>query len=93
VADSKQARPSKVVGPDGLEWAADEDTRLDELALAAFGRGAGKEFLRYLRSITIELVAGPDITDAHLRHREGMRSLVAVIETRVNRGHKRRAKQ
>jgi len=93
VADSKQARPSKVVGPDGLQWSASEDERLDELALAAFGSGAGQEFLRYLRSITIELVAGPDITDAHLRHREGMRSLVAVIETRVARGHKRRDKQ
>lgn len=89
----KQPRASKVVGPDGLEWTAEEDARLDELALAAFGRGSGKEFLRYLRSITIELVAGPDITDAHLRHREGMRSLVAVIETRVARGHKRRAQQ
>lgn len=89
----KQPRQGKTVGPDGLEWTEDENARLDELALAAFGRGSGKEFLRYLRSITIELVAGPEITDAHLRHREGMRSLVAVIETRVARGHKRRAKQ
>jgi hypothetical protein len=92
VAD-KQPRASKVRGPDGLEWTEDEDARLDDLALAALGRGSGKEFLRYLRSITIELVAGPEITDAHLRHREGMRSLVAIMETRVARGHKRRARQ
>jgi hypothetical protein len=93
VADRQQSRSAKVIGPEGLEWTTEEDARLDELALATFGRGSGKEFLRYLRSITIELVAGPDITDAHLRHREGMRSLVAIIETRVNRGHKRRARQ
>jgi hypothetical protein len=92
VAADKQ-RQSKTVGPDGLEWTEEENARLDDLAVTVFGRGGGKDFLRYLRSITIELVAGPEISDHHLRHREGMRSLVAIIETRVMQGHKRRDKQ
>lgn len=77
---------SLVLGPDGLKLTAAEHDRLNSLMLGVFGRGAGREILQYLRSITIEMVAGPNITDAELRHREGMRHLVAIIETRMKQG-------
>lgn len=84
---------SKKLGPDGIHWNPEQDDHLNDLAAATFSRGAGKEFLRYLRSITIEMVAGPEISDSHLRHREGMRSLVGIIESRMVAGQKRRAKK
>lgn len=85
-------KPSRVLGPDGLQRSKAKEDELNDLAVAVFGRGAGKEFLSYLRAITIEMVAGPEISDTHLRHREGMRSLVAIIETRLAAGQERRRK-
>lgn len=85
-------RPQRLLGPDGLQYTPKQNETLDELALAAFGRGAGKQFLAYLRSITIEMVGGPEITDAQLRHREGARYLVGIIEARVKAGEERRRK-
>ena len=89
--DKKQ--PQRAVGPDGFTWSPKKNAELDDLAVAAFARGAGKEFLRYLRSITIEAVGGPEITDAQLRHREGARYLVGIIEARLKAGMERRKNQ
>lgn len=76
----------KVVGPDGIARSPTEEAQLNDLALAAFGQGAGKDMLAYLRAITIEMVGGPAITDAELRHREGARYLVGIIEARMRKG-------
>jgi hypothetical protein len=76
----------KVWGPDGLQLSVAEDQRLNALVLATFGKGGGREVLHWLRSVTIEMVGGPEISDAQLRHREGARYLVAVIENRLKQG-------
>ena len=76
----------RALGPDGLARSPAEEQRLNDLMLAVFSGAAGQEALAYLRSITIEMVAGAEITDAQLRHREGMRYLVAIIETRMRKG-------
>lgn len=91
MSQDKERRPLSV-GPDGLRQTKEQSERLDALAAATFGRGAGKDMLKYLRSITIEMVAGPEITDAQLRHREGARYLVGIIEARM-RAHQERKKQ
>jgi len=44
-----------------------------------------------LRSITIESVQGPNASDAELRHLEGQRYLVGVVERRIS--HAQRIKQ
>lgn len=82
MANQQQPR----LGPDGNIYSRDDDDRLNKLFASVFGRGAGKEVLAHLRSITIEMVAGPNITDAELRHREGARHLVGIIEARVRKG-------
>ena len=51
-----------------------------------FGSDAGKVFLNYLRSITIETVAGPEVTSEQLRHIEGQRYIVGLIQRRTNKG-------
>ena len=51
----------------------------------------GKEVLQYMRSITIDAVSGPNISDIELRHLEGQRYLVALLVKRIN--HAMRLKQ
>jgi hypothetical protein len=76
------------VGLDGYERSAEEEARLNVAAATLFGTAAGKEFMDYLRSISIERVSGPNIDDGHLRHLEGMRFIVAIISQRIAKGHK-----
>lgn len=89
MAYPQKDRPQSKVGPDGLILSAARSDELDLLAATTFGSGAGREFLKYLRSITIEMVGGPEITDAQLRHREGARYLVGIIEARMRAGTER----
>ena len=42
--------------------------------------------LKYLRSVTIEAVHGSAVTDEVLRHAEGSRYVVGVIERRIKEG-------
>jgi hypothetical protein len=42
------------------------------------------EVLKHLRRITIETAGGPLITNDELRHREGQRFLVYLIQARIN---------
>jgi len=44
--------------------------------------------MQYLRSITIESVSGANISDAELRHLEGQRYLVGLIERRFKQAEK-----
>ena len=53
-----------------------------------FESPTGKEVLRYLRSITIEMVNGPNVTTEELRHLEGQRYIVGLIERRIEHGHR-----
>jgi len=46
----------------------------------------------YLKSITINAVAGPEQSDSALRHLEGSRFLVGLIDTRIKLGVKQIAK-
>jgi len=42
--------------------------------------------LQSLKSITIEAIAGGEITDRALRHLEGQRYLYGLIQRRINKG-------
>ncbi len=75
-----------LVGLDNFKRNPDEETRLNDLFQSVFKQPNGKEVLEYLKSITIEAVAGSEITDATLRHLEGQRYLVGLIQRRTNKG-------
>ena len=75
-----------LVGLDNFKRNPDEETRLNDLLQSVFKQPNGKEVLEYLKSITIEAVAGSEITDATLRHLEGQRYLVGLIQRRTNKG-------
>lgn len=79
-------------GIDGFERKALEERRLNKMAVEALGDAAGQDFLNYLKSITINQVSGPHISDTHLRHLEGQRYIVGIIEARIRAGHREKAK-
>jgi hypothetical protein len=73
---------------DGFERTEAEERDLNAL-YARFLRGStGRDALKYLRSISIDFIAGPEVSSEHLRHLEGSRYIVAVMEKRAERGRK-----
>tara|TARA_R100000149_G_C5782576_1_gene77801 strand:- start:13 stop:276 length:264 start_codon:yes stop_codon:yes gene_type:complete len=79
---------NKFIGIDGIQRSKEKDNIISSNMLSAFSTPSGKETLNYLRSITIESVAGPNISDGELRHIEGQRYIVGLISRRMNHGEK-----
>lgn len=84
-------RKRVVTGPDGYQRTSEHENRINVLCASVLGSAAGRELMDYIRSITTHRVAGPDISDAALRHLEGMRFLAAVLTQRIELGHKEKA--
>ena len=85
--------PNKVnIGIDGIQRASDRDVEVSHNIAEIFKTPTGKEVLRYLRSITIEMVNGPNVTTEELRHLEGQRYLVGLIEQRIAHSHRSKNK-
>ena len=76
------------IGLDGIARSKAEEDRISLNISSVFSEPTGKEILKYLRSVTIEMVSGPNISTDELRHLEGQRYLVGLIERHVQRGHK-----
>tara|TARA_Y100000994_G_scaffold246791_1_gene250773 strand:- start:61 stop:330 length:270 start_codon:yes stop_codon:yes gene_type:complete len=77
----------KILGPDGYERSSKDQESLNDLLATTFSTPHGQQTLAYLKSITTERVAGPEIKADALFHLEGQRYLVGIIETRM-RTHK-----
>ena len=85
--------PNKVnIGIDGIQRPSDKDAEVSHNIAKVFENPTGKEVLRYLRSITIEMVNGPNVTTEELRHLEGQRYLVGLIEQRISHSHRSKNK-
>jgi hypothetical protein len=76
------------VSIDGFVRGQATDIKISQNVAALFSSDLGKDVLRYLRSITIEAVSGANIGDAELRHLEGQRYLVGLIERRIKHAEK-----
>jgi hypothetical protein len=76
------------IGVDGFPRRKEEDEKISQDVKALFGNPSGQEVLRYLRSVTLDAVAGGGISDGELRHLEGQRFLVALIERRIKHAEK-----
>jgi len=83
-------RQAFVVGPDGRERPPDIERRVNEAFTEVFKGAAGKYVMDYLKGITLNSVAGPEQSDAALRHLEGGRFIVGLIQTRIEIGIKQR---
>jgi hypothetical protein len=85
--------PNKVnIGIDGIQRTSEKDSEVSHNIAQIFESPVGKEVLRYLRSITIEMVNGPNVTTEELRHLEGQRYLVGLIEQRIAHSHRSKNK-
>jgi len=76
------------LGVDNYPRAEEEDNKISLNVKSLFSSPSGKEVLKYLRSITIESVQGANASDAELRHLEGQRYLVGLIERRIKHAEK-----
>lgn len=76
------------LGLDGYPRSKEADQQISKDINALFKTPNGKQVLKYLRSITIEAVTGPNVSDAELRHLEGQRYLVGLIERRAKQSEK-----
>lgn len=76
------------IGLDGIQRASDRDVEISKNIAQIFSTPTGKEVLRYLRSVTIEMVNGPSVSTEELRHLEGQRYLVGLIEQRIQHAHR-----
>jgi hypothetical protein len=76
------------LGLDGYPRGKEADEKISKDINALFKTPNGKQVLKYLRSITIEAVTGPNVSDAELRHLEGQRYLVGLIERRAKQSEK-----
>lgn len=79
-------KPNTLIGLDGMTRQPQDEENLNTLCHQLFTSSGGSEVLRYLKSMTIEAVAGAGISDTELRHLEGQRYIVGLIQRRVNKG-------
>jgi hypothetical protein len=83
------AQNNKVyLGLDGFQRSRDADQKISLNIASLFATPSGEEVLSYLRSITIEQVNGAGVSDAELRHMEGQRYIVGLIESRIRQSHR-----
>lgn len=80
------------IGIDGIQRKTDLDKQISQNVAQVFESPTGKEVMRYLRSITIEMVNGPNVTTEELRHIEGQRYIVGLIEQRIAHSHRSKNK-
>lgn len=80
------------IGIDGIQRKQDTDVNISRNIAEIFNTPTGAEVLRYLRSITIEMVNGPNVSTEELRHIEGQRYIVGLIEQRINHAHRSKDK-
>ena len=80
------------IGMDGYQRKSETDIQISQNIAQVFESPTGKEVLRYLRSITIEMVHGPNVTTEELRHIEGQRYVVGLIEQRISHAHRSKNK-
>ena len=73
---------------DGFQRNRVNDARISTDVAALFNTDLGQEVFKYLKSITIDAVNGPHVTDAELRHLEGQRYIVGLIDRRIQHAHR-----
>ena len=81
---TKKPIPAKSI--DGYVRTDEEERNLNKTFAGVFKGEDGKKVLDYIKSITTETVAGPNIETNQLFHLEGMRFLAGVIQTRIKKG-------
>lgn len=77
-----------VLGADGIQRKIEDEEEWNRLAAQVFREPPAQKLLAYLRSITINNLQGSGVSDNELRHMEGQRYIVALIERRIEHGRR-----
>lgn len=77
------------IGIDGFQRSKTQDELISRNFAELFGSPTGQAVLKYLRSVTIEMVNGPAVSSNELMHMEGQRFIVGLIERRISHGVKK----
>mgnify|MGYP003627733505 FL=1 len=76
------------IGIDGVQRPKATDVNISQNVAEVFSTPTGQAVLQYLKSITIQMVHGPDVSTEALRHLEGQRFIVALIDQRIAHAHR-----
>jgi len=68
---------------DGFYRSVNNEHQLNQEVAKLFSSDLGNKVLDYMKSITVDAVAGRDISNDQLRHLEGMRYLYFIIKKRI----------
>lgn len=80
------------LGIDGIQRNEAQEQKISFNVSEIFKTPTGAEVLKYLRSITIEMVNGPNVSTEELRHIEGQRYIVGLLEQRIQHAHRSKNK-
>ena len=81
-----EKKPNTLIGLDNIQRNTKDEENLNTLFYKMFNTAGGSEILKYLKTLTLDAVAGPEISNESLRHLEGQRYLVGLIQRRVHKG-------
>ena len=82
----KEKKVEGVLSIDGFRRTVDQEKQLNQEFAGLFKDKLGEKVLEYLKAITINNVSGPEISNEKLRHLEGSRYIVGLIEYRIKQG-------
>ena len=83
----KTKEPDSYVAFDGIQRRRTEDEHISNNVSTLFNSELGREVLHYLKGIRVNAVSGPNISDGELRHLEGQRYIVGLIDRRLRHGN------
>lgn len=81
------------VGLDGVQRSKDVDERISLDVSALLSTPSGQSVMNYLKSITTDIVNGPNVSNDELRHLEGQRFIVGLLSSRANHGANVKARE
>jgi hypothetical protein len=79
-------KPPSIPTIDGYSYSLEMEAKLNSVFASVFSTPGGGIILNYLKGITINTVIPHTESDARLRHHEGMRDLVRIIQERIKTG-------
>ena len=75
---------------DGLLTNQAAEDKINDACASVFRTGAGKILLDYLRKVTVDRVAGPEVNPNALLHMEGGRWVYGILVSRNELGKQKR---
>ena len=90
---SKKNESASNIGIDGFKRSFDSDLEVSQVLAETFKTPSGEATLKYIKSITIDMIHGAATSNDELRHHEGQRFIVGLIQARIQHAARNRASE